>query len=137
MFSGKKQKDPKQSAVADKVSILAEGFQIRGDIEAEGDIRIDGVVYGNVFCNSKVVIIYTGRVEGDIQAVNIDVHGTVIGNITAGDLLSLKASCIIQGNLNTNRLQMEPNAVFNGHCIMELPKARASVQPEGIVLHEN
>ncbi len=137
MFPGKKEKEKKIAAIADKVSILAEGLRVRGDIESDGDIRIDGTVQGNIFCNSKVVIISTGKVVGDIQAVNIDIHGTVEGNITAGDLLSLKATSKITGNLKTSRLQIEPNAVFDGQCTMQLPAARASLSAEGIVLQEN
>ena len=72
--------------VADRVSIIAAGVTITGDIDAEGDIRIDGRVQGNVYCRSKVVLISTGHIEGDIEAVNVDVHGTVIGNIKAGEL---------------------------------------------------
>lgn len=108
----------KTVANTDAVSIIAAGMQIIGDIESEGDIRIDGSISGNVFCKAKVVIISSGKVAGDIQAVNIDVHGTVRGNITARDLLSLKANCKIDGNLITERLQIEPNATFNGHCTM-------------------
>jgi cytoskeletal protein CcmA (bactofilin family) len=118
MFSKNQNKGNKTTGYADKVSIIAAGMHISGDIESEGDVRIDGVVTGNVFCNSKVVVISTGRVEGDIQAVNVDVHGAVSGHITARDLLSLKASCRIQGNLTTGKLQIEPNAVFNGFCTM-------------------
>lgn len=139
MFSKNKQKENnKAAAYAEKVSIIASGMQITGDIEADGDVRIDGVVNGNIFCKSKVVIISSGKVVGDIQAVNVDVHGTVNGNITARELLSLKANCAINGNLTTEKLQIEPNAAFNGHCTMRFEqKSSSRVDEEGLVLHEN
>jgi cytoskeletal protein CcmA (bactofilin family) len=135
MFSKNQHKGNKTAAHADRVSIIAAGMHISGDIESEGDVRIDGVVTGNVFCNSKVVVISTGRVEGDIQAVNVDVHGAVSGHITARDLLSLKASCRIQGNLTTGKLQIEPNAVFNGFCTMALEQKKL-VTDERVAVEE-
>jgi cytoskeletal protein CcmA (bactofilin family) len=139
MFSKKRSNgDNRAAAYADKVSIIAQGMHIVGDVESEGDIRIDGVVSGSVFCKSKVVVIATGKVNGDIQAVNVDVHGTVVGNIVAGELLCLKSNCNIQGNLATEKLQIEPNAIFNGHCTMNFgEKSGSTVDEAGLVLQEN
>jgi len=137
MFSKNQNKDSKAAAFADKVSIIAAGMQVSGDIASDGDIRIDGTVNGNVVCKSRVVIIAGGRVTGDIQAVNVDVHGHVQGNITARELLSLKANCKIDGNLVTEKLQIEPNASFNGHCTMNFRQRSASmVSEEGLLLDE-
>jgi cytoskeletal protein CcmA (bactofilin family) len=137
MFSGKRQKEAeKNAAVADKVSIIAEGMTVSGDIDAAGDIRIDGFVTGNISCSSKVVVIASGRVEGSIRALNVDVHGTVLGDITAADQLSLKSNCRIKGNLIAKRLQIEPNALFNGHCTMTR-ETKASVTKDGLLFHDN
>lgn len=137
MFSKKRDGD-NRAAYADKVSIIAQGMHIVGDLESEGDIRIDGIVSGSVFCKSKVVVIATGRVIGDIQAVSVDVHGTVSGNIVAGELLCLKSNCNIQGNVSTEKLQIEPNAIFNGNCTMIFgEKSTSTVDKAGLVLQEN
>lgn len=139
MFSRNKDKETNKSpAFSEKVSIIAKGMQISGDIESEGDIRIDGEVRGNVFCKSKVVIIASGKVLGDIQAVTVDVHGEVTGNIVARELLSLKSSARIDGNLVTDKLQIEPNAVFNGECSMGVTQASSTkVTEEGELLREH
>ncbi|HRO41970.1 MAG TPA: polymer-forming cytoskeletal protein [Flavipsychrobacter sp.] len=137
MFS-KNKKEANTPAYTDKVSVIAAGMQVSGDIESDGDMRIDGTVKGNVFCKSKVVIISTGKVFGDIHAVNVDVHGSVDGNITARDLLSLKANCFINGSLVTDKLQIEPNATFNGHCTMTFEsKSGSHVNEDGVVLLQN
>lgn len=137
MFLKNKDKESNRTAYAEKVSIIASGMQLSGDMESEGDIRIDGVVNGNVFCKSKVVIISTGKVIGDIHAINVDVHGMVNGNITARDLLSLKGNCNINGNLVTKKLQIEPNATFNGCCTMSFEIKNSLVNEEGILFQEN
>jgi len=138
MFARNKSKGKSHvQTVADRVSIIAAGVTITGDIDAEGDIRIDGTVHGNVYCRSKVVIISTGIVEGDIEAVNVDVHGTVTGNIRATELLSLKGKSNITGNLTTVKLQIEPNATFNGLCTMSYHTVPSVVNESGILLSNN
>ena len=107
---------------ADKVSVIAPQMVVSGDLESDGDIRIDGTVNGNVFCKAKVVVISMGKVYGDIQALQVDIHGTVIGNVTADELLTMRSKSKITGNLSTKKLQIEPNAIFNGCCTMELEK---------------
>ncbi len=107
---------------ADKVSVIAPQMAVSGDLESDGDIRIDGTVTGNIFCRAKVVVISTGKVFGDIQALQVDIHGTVIGNVTAGEMLTMRSKSQINGNLTTKKLQIESNAIFNGCCTMEMEK---------------
>jgi cytoskeletal protein CcmA (bactofilin family) len=107
---------------ADKVSVIAPQMCVSGDLESAGDIRIDGTVNGNVFCKAKVVVIAMGKVFGDIQARQVDIHGQVVGNVTAGELLTMRSKSQITGNLITKKLQIEPNALFNGCCTMESEK---------------
>ena len=138
MFAKNQNRGHLKSAInAEKVSIVAAGMQVSGDLESDGDIRIDGTVRGNVFCKSKVVIIASGKVTGDIQAVNVDIHGSVQGNITARDLLSLKAKCNIEGNLFTEKLLIEPNAIFNGSCTMSFEQKSTVVNEVGEMMQEH
>lgn len=100
------------------VSTIAAGTTVNGDIESDSDMRIDGNIIGNVYCKSKIVLGESGIVQGDVHAQNADVFGTVNGNVISKDLLCLKPKCTVNGDINTNRLQIEPNATFNGQCKM-------------------
>ncbi|RYZ55518.1 MAG: polymer-forming cytoskeletal protein [Sphingobacteriales bacterium] len=120
MLFKKSNKEQKAAArFADKVSIVAAGMSIVGEIQSDGDIRIDGSIIGNVYCNARVVVVGTGRVDGDIEAVNIDIHGRVTGNVKASDTLTVKSNAIIEGDILCSGLQIEPNATFNGQCRMK------------------
>jgi len=123
-------------APVEKVSIIASGMVVNGDLDAEGDIRIDGEVRGNVYSKAKVVVIPSGKVYGDIIAANADIHGLVEGNIQVGDTLNLRSKCNIKGNLTTQRLQMESSAFFNGYCSMKAAEKIKEEKPE-VVFHEN
>lgn len=133
MFS-KKNKDQNNTAktvrAAGAVSTIATGTTVNGDMESESDMRIDGNIIGNVYCKAKVVLGESGIVQGDLHAMNADLFGTVNGNVIAKDLLCLKSKSTVNGNVNTKRLQIEPNATFNGQCKMTTDQAGAKVMSD-------
>lgn len=97
--------------------ILA-GTIIEGTIQTEGHIRIDGMLIGSITCKGKIVIGPTGKVEGDIKCQNADIEGSIKANISVSELLSLKATAKITGDIYTNKLSIEPGASFTGTCSM-------------------
>jgi cytoskeletal protein CcmA (bactofilin family) len=100
------------------INLISTGTDITGDIKSTGDIRIDGTLTGNLNTKGKVVIGQTGRVNGEVICKNSEVSGTVEGKITVIQLLILKASSKIQGDIATLKLSIEPGAVFSGNCKM-------------------
>lgn len=101
------------------INIIGSGTSITGDINSDGDIRIDGTLNGNLTIAGKVVIGQSGTINGEIQCKNSDVSGTIKGKIKVNELLSLKSTAIIHGDIITSKLAIEPNAVFTGTCNMD------------------
>src|ERR1044071_2184316 len=91
----------KNAATASSINLIGAGTTIEGDIRSNGDIRIDGTVFGNVHSKAKVVIGNTGVVEGDINCQNADISGSVKGKTNISELLFLKASSKINGDIVT------------------------------------
>lgn len=100
------------------VNLLGAGTTIEGDIKSTGDIRIDGVLIGSLNTKGKVVIGQTGSIEGEIICQNADVSGSIKGKITVNELLSLKSTSKLSGDIITNKLAIEPGANFSGSCSM-------------------
>ena len=67
-------------------NLLGTGTTIKGDIESNGDIRIDGHLIGSLKSNGKVVIGQTGVMEGDLNCKQAEISGVVKGNIVTVDL---------------------------------------------------
>lgn len=119
MFNAKSKSDVLgDTPVGTSASLIGAGTSLKGDISSNGDLRIDGKLVGNIDCTAKVVIGANGVVEGDISGQQADIMGTVTGSIKVKDLLQLKSSCIVSGNLYASKLQIEPAATFNGQCHM-------------------
>ena len=106
-------------------AITAES-KIIGTIVANNDIRIDGTVEGDIQCRGKVVIGEKGFVHGNIQCTNDEVQGRIEGKVEALQTLALRASANIQGDVVTQSLIVEPNAIFCGTC--QMGKKNAAIE---------
>lgn len=113
-------------------NIIAAGTTLTGDIVAAGDCRIDGVLKGNIISNSKIYIGETGIIEGTIKCHSIEIEGDAKADITAAELIALKASATVTGNIRFGKIAIEPGAGFTGNCIMHnaTPAQTASMENE-------
>lgn len=100
------------------INLISNGTDITGDVRSNGDIRIDGSLTGNLSTKGKVVIGPTGKVKGEVICKNSEVSGIIEGKISVGQLLNLKASSKILGDIATSKLAIEPGARFTGNCNM-------------------
>ncbi len=98
---------------------IEKNTKIKGDIISEADFRIDGKLDGNVKTSGKVVIGKDGYIHGKVQCVNADIEGSFNGELQVSELLSLKASAVIEGKVSVNKLAVEPGATFNASCTMK------------------
>lgn len=101
------------------INLVGTGTTIKGEITSSGDIRIDGTLIGQVRSKGKVIVGATGIVEGDIFCQNADISGKIKAKLEVTELLTLKASATITGEIITNKLSIEPGASFSGSCSME------------------
>lgn len=100
------------------INLISIGTDITGDIKSTGDIRIDGSLTGSLTTKGKVVIGPTGKVNGEVNCKNSEVSGMIEGKIIVEQLLNLKASSKIHGDIATLKLSIEPGAKFTGNCKM-------------------
>lgn len=100
------------------VNMIGKGTSIKGDVRSDGDFRIDGSLNGSIHSTGKIVVGTTGQIEGEINCQNADLSGVVKATIKVKELLSLKATCKVSGDVHTNKLAIEPGAIFTGTCNM-------------------
>ena len=125
MFGSKKKKvESKSKTTRQSVGAghnqINQGTRIDGEITCESDIRIDGSVNGYLLAKAKVVIGETGAVLGDIVCENADVSGKLQGTIRVKDVLHLKSTANIKGDIITQKLIVDSGAILNGTCSMKM-----------------
>ena len=104
------------SVNANSVSRISAGTVIKGEIQSPYDLRIDGTFEGKILTKGRVVVGETAVIKGDIICENIDLWGSVEGDLFVKDTLALKEGCKMNGNINISRLSVELGATFNGTC---------------------
>ena len=100
------------------VNLISQGTEIKGDIISTGDIRIDGALIGTLNTKGKVVVGPTGKITGEIICKSSEISGYIEGKISITEILNLKASSKIMGDIETVKLSIEPGAIFTGKCKM-------------------
>ncbi|MCE2494986.1 MAG: polymer-forming cytoskeletal protein [Flavobacteriales bacterium] len=91
---------------------------IKGEIISDGNFRIDGTLEGSIKTKGKVVVGEKGLIQGEVLCQNADVEGTIKGKLQVTQLLALKATAKIHGDILVDKLSIEPGANFTGSCKM-------------------
>ncbi len=103
-----------------KVTILADGTVLRGDIETPSNLRVDGKIIGNIISTSNVAVGKGGIVEGNVTAATLRVSGSIKGNIEVTVKLILDASASVSGDVKAKDITMESGATINGKITMDM-----------------
>lgn len=100
------------------INTIVPGTLIEGTVTLQGSIRFDGHLKGTLESKGRVVIGSSGLVEGNIICNDADIAGKVKGNIIATELTRLSAGSVVNGDIKTGQLAIEPGATFTGGCTM-------------------
>lgn len=103
---------------ANNVSRISEGTVIKGDMSSLGDIRVDGTVEGKLFSKGRIVVGENAVVTGTLVCTNVDFWGRMEGDIFVREVLSLKGTSVVNGNIHVRKFQVEMGAQVNGSCQM-------------------
>ncbi|MGB1120379.1 MAG: bactofilin family protein [Saprospiraceae bacterium] len=123
MFGGKEKngstvKNSSSSGSLGALNTLVEGTVVEGQVTAKSDIRIDGMIRGSLTCDGKVIIGATGFVEGQINCDSAVIQGRFEGTLDVTDLLNVRQTAKINGEISTGKLIVESGAIFNVTCKM-------------------
>ena len=117
MFKSK-QEEKISEEFSNSNNIIGKGTIFEGNVQTYGNLRIEGKIIGNVKSKSKVAVGQSAQIEGNILAQVAEVEGKVNGAIEVTDLLILKPTCNVSGDITTNKLVVESGAVFKGKSNM-------------------
>jgi cytoskeletal protein CcmA (bactofilin family) len=127
MFS----RDTKQTRID---TLIGKASRVHGDLEFAGGLHLDGSIAGNVRADpvegSSLSVSETGSIEGNVEAGNVMLNGTVKGDIVARNRVVLGATARVQGNVYYGVIEMTLGAQIMGKLTSVSEKAAVTV-PEG------
>ncbi|MEA3040398.1 MAG: hypothetical protein QOE79_2911 [Sphingomonadales bacterium] len=94
------------------MSVIGTGIVVKGNIEAEVDLHIEGQVQGDVHC-ATLILGERGSVHGNVFAQRVRVSGTVEGGIETTDL-AIEASARVKGDVTYSRLRIANGGIIAG-----------------------
>ncbi len=116
MFNKSEQKETQE--LSNSSNIIGKGTILEGNIETFGNIRIEGKLVGNLKTKSKAAFGHSSQIDGSVLAQNAEVAGHIKGLVEVTELLVLKPTAVVDGDIVANKLIVEAGAVFNGSCKM-------------------
>ena len=106
------------------MTFIGKGSEVKGDINVAGNLRVDGIIRGNVRAEGDIEVSLGGVIEGkDVRARNIIIHGLVKATLTAEEQLRIHSQGEVQGDVTALALDIESGARFVGHSNTGKPSA--------------
>lgn len=99
-------------------ALIGVNTDFKGDIVTGGTLRVDGKILGNVVAD-WVVLGEAGSVKGDIKAKGVVIGGRVDGNINADELVDIKHTGSLHGDIHTRKLSVAEGGVFEGRSLVQ------------------
>ena len=96
------------------LSIIAVGMAVRGDLESNGTVKVEGTVEGHVRAKNQVLVAKGGVVDGDIDAREAVVGGQANGAIRALERVEIQSGATVNGDITTRRISVAEGGSLNG-----------------------
>jgi cytoskeletal protein CcmA (bactofilin family) len=123
MFGSTKESDDSKkntpvTSSSGALNALVKGTVVEGSLRCDNDLRVDGTIKGKLNCQAKVIIGPTGVVEGEIHCQNAVIEGRFKGTLHVTELLNVRETAEVEGEITTNKLLVQSGARFNVSCKM-------------------
>jgi cytoskeletal protein CcmA (bactofilin family) len=100
-------------------SIIGGNIKFRGELIGTEDIHIEGTIEGTIIMEGHNLSIGTnGTIDANVHASNITINGSLNGDVLADELISIRKSARVKGNLIAPRIQLEDGGKFRGSMDM-------------------
>ena len=120
---------PKREPEVNFDIIIGPNSLIKGDVESEGSIRIDGKIIGNITSLGNVIISENAHVQGDIKSLSAEIYGTCEGAVNVQGKINLHQNSTLHGDVTAKSFNTKEGAFFKGNCTVD-PKEDLNITLE-------
>lgn len=95
-------------------TVLAQNTIFTGKLKAQGNMRFDGELEGELSVEGDVVVGEHGRVRGNVKGTNVIVAGAVHGNVDSKGRLEILSTGRLHGDISVGSLIIDEGGVLQG-----------------------
>jgi len=118
ILGNRKAQEPEAAAAPSGLTVIAVGVAVRGSIDSNGTIKVEGSVEGDVSTRAQILVAKGGIIEGDVVAKEAIVGGTVTGAIRAQERVEIQTGAVVEGDITTRRILVAEGGSLNGQVRM-------------------
>ena len=105
----------KQPVPLDRIEVsVGPTANIKGDLECDGIVKIDGVYQGSIKTVSNVIISEQARVDAHIEAQNVSVSGQVKGSVVAKGRLEILPTGKVWADVTVTSFLLDDGGKLHG-----------------------
>jgi cytoskeletal protein CcmA (bactofilin family) len=110
--------------------VIPKAVKIVGEIYSNEDLVIEGFVEGTVEAlNQKVTVGHNGTLHATVQVRELDVLGTVLGDVDACERIDIRKDARLVGDIRAARIVIDDGAQFKGSVDIVRPETAVTPQP--------
>ncbi|MBN2497509.1 MAG: polymer-forming cytoskeletal protein [Deltaproteobacteria bacterium] len=118
--------------MADSNTVVGESILIKGNLEGDEDLTVQGHIEGSIQLHKTLIIEPGGVVKAEVSVANAVVSGIMVGNLLASDSVELTETGRMVGDIRAPRVIINEGALFRGQVDMgdlEMPRPSTGVKP--------
>lgn len=127
MFGSSNKKSEDRFSTGDMETIIGRNTVFTGQLTGSGNVRVDGRIDGSIAVNANVVIGEYGVVNGDVSANSLLICGTINGNVTADEKLTIDSTGQLIGDIRVSQFHVSDGGIFQGRSEMALRVADSMI----------
>ncbi|MFC4872517.1 bactofilin family protein [Negadavirga shengliensis] len=128
----KEKKSNQELGGPSSTSFFAPGFRMIGDIDSNNDLRVEGIIQGNITTSKKIIVGSTGQIIGNVKASHLCIMGEIVGDILVTDTTRICETGIVNGTITSGQLQVDPGAELEA----TVKKLKSTSKNDAVKLYE-
>jgi cytoskeletal protein CcmA (bactofilin family) len=120
--------EKEKTTMADPTTVIGDTITINGEFHSKEDVSIRGKVQGRIETTADLFVEEDGTVEAEVATRNIDVRGTVVGNVTASERFEIHPGGSVTGDVRAPRVVLADGGKYKGNIDMAVPSGRIGAE---------
>ena len=100
--------------MAKSPTIISATTAVKGRVQGDEDVELYGRIEGQVALGGHLYVDEGARLDADIQASELTVHGIIVGDSVADGLIKLESTARVVGDLRAPRIIIDEGALVRG-----------------------